>query len=164
VDERATSPALPVGIPQFASVKDQVATGQKPLADGLDWLRENGFRTVLHVRQPGQNDTAERELVEKRGLRFLSLEVSPKTLTKSTVDQFDHLVNDRANYPIFVYDDKGTLLAGLWYLDFRTAEHLDDAEARRRAVSLGLREDATGEERDLWLAIQQFLREQAPGK
>ena len=62
--------------------EDRVASGLRPLLDGgLDWLQANGYRTVLHLRQPGEDDTADRKQVEKRGMKYLSMEVSPETLT-----------------------------------------------------------------------------------
>src|SRR5262249_23536381 len=70
-------PALPVGIPGLAEVKPRVATGLRPSAiDGLDWLQAKGYRTVVHLRRPGEDDTADRRQFEKRGLQFVSLEVS----------------------------------------------------------------------------------------
>jgi protein tyrosine phosphatase (PTP) superfamily phosphohydrolase (DUF442 family) len=150
-------PALPVGIPQYAVVKDRVATGRRPfLDDGLDWLRENGFRTVLHLRRPGEDDTSDRKEVEKRGLKYLSLEVSPQTLTRKLVEEFTRIAKDTAGYPLFVYDRDGALAGGLWYLHFRLAEDLPDETARLRAGTLGLREDRDSH-REMWLAIRQLL-------
>src|SRR5262249_19368858 len=80
VQEPPATPPLPVGIPQFATARPGVASGLKPLLDGLDWLQENGYRTVLHLRLPGTEDAADRKQIEKRGLKYLSLEVSPQTL------------------------------------------------------------------------------------
>ncbi len=162
VTEQTPAAALPVGIPDFASVKDQVASGLKPLLDGLDWLRQNGFRTVLHVHRPGEDDAAERRQVEKRGLKFVSLEVSPQTLDTKTVSEFNRMVNDTAAYPLFVYDGDGVLAGGLWYLYFRTSEKATDEQARARAASLGLKPDRNGEAREMWLAIQKYLSNQKP--
>src|SRR5216683_2675116 len=153
-EQRTPTPLLPAGIPQFAIAKDQVATGLKPMLDGVDWLKENGYRTVLHLRQPGEDDAAERNLFEMRGLKYLSLELSPQTLSRSVVDEFNRIVNERTNQPLFVYDKTGPLTGSLWYLHFREIEHLSDAEARTRAGRLGLRETSTGLQQEMWLAIQ----------
>jgi protein tyrosine phosphatase (PTP) superfamily phosphohydrolase (DUF442 family) len=151
---------LPVGIPQFAAVKSQVASGLKPAIDGgLDWLQANGYRTVLHLRQPGEDDSADRKQVEKYGMRLLSLEVAPENLAR-TVELFNRTIEDKANYPIFVYDKDGKLAGALWYLYFSTVERLDEKAARARAEQLGLTQiqnDAT-----MWLAIQKFLSENQP--
>jgi protein tyrosine phosphatase (PTP) superfamily phosphohydrolase (DUF442 family) len=150
-------PVLPVGIPQYAVVKDRVATGRRPLLDdGLDWLRENGFRTVLFLRRPGEDDATDRKEVEKRGLKYLSLEVSPQTLTRKVVAEFTRIAKDAAGYPLFVYDRDGALAGGLWYLHFRLAEELPDETARLRASTLGLREDRDSH-REMWVAIRQLL-------
>jgi protein tyrosine phosphatase (PTP) superfamily phosphohydrolase (DUF442 family) len=155
-EDRAGTPPLPVGIPQFALAKKRVASGLRPMLDGLDWLANNGYRTVLHLRPPGQDDTADRKQFEQRGIRYASLEVSPETLSRDVVDQFNHLVTDAGDQPLFVYDKDGLLAGALWYLHFRTAEGATDEDARARAARLGLRVDSQ-EGKDLMLAVQKYL-------
>jgi hypothetical protein len=125
----------------------------------VEWLQQNGYRTVLHLRQPGEDDAAERKLFELRGLKYLSLEVSPQTLSSKVVDEFNRIVGDRSLRPLFIYDKNGIFTGGLWYLHFRQVDHLNDEEARLRAARLGLREAAEGLPREMWLAIQKFLSE-----
>jgi protein tyrosine phosphatase (PTP) superfamily phosphohydrolase (DUF442 family) len=150
-------PSLPVDIPQFATIKDRVATGLKPLPDGLTWLKDNGYHTVLHLRRPGEDDAADRREVEKHGLVYLSLEVSPETLTRELADKFNALANDPNKLPLFVYDKDGLLAGGMWYLYFRLSEGLSDEEARPRAKRLGLRENQEGETVRMLEAIQKVL-------
>lgn len=153
------TPALPVGIPQFAYAGEKVASGLKPLLDGLDWLESNGYKTVLHVQAPGEEEAADRRLVEKRGMKFVSLEVSAQKLDRATVDEFNRIVAS-SEQPLFVYDRDGTMAGGLWYLHFRTAGRLSDEDARNRAAKLGLKADGEGEQRTMWLAVQKFLSQQ----
>jgi hypothetical protein len=75
-------------------------------------------------------------------------------------DEFNRLVGDRAAQPLFVYDREGMLAGGLWYLHFRIIDGLSDEPARVKAASLGLKEDANGAHRGMWLAIQKLLSEQ----
>lgn len=158
-EETPPPPALPVGISQFATAKEQVTNGLKPQLDGLDWLKENGYRAVLHLRQPGEDDVADRRQVEKRGLFYLSLEVPPQALTKASVEEFNRIVSDPASQPLFVYDKDGALAGGLWYLYFRTVDKLTDAEARTRAGRLGLKDTQNGDQKLMWLAVQKYLSE-----
>jgi protein tyrosine phosphatase (PTP) superfamily phosphohydrolase (DUF442 family) len=130
------------------------------LDDGLDWLQANGYRTVLQVKRPGADDGADRRQVEKRGMQYRSLEVSPQTLSRTTVQAFNRIVNDGAGHPLFVYDRDGALAGALWYLYFRTAENAGDDVARIRAGGLGLREGRDEAHREMWLAVQRFLSEQ----
>lgn len=151
------TPSLPVGIPQFAAAKERVTSGLKPALDGFDWLQANGYRSVLHVRGPGDTDNADRVTIEKRGLKYISIEVTPQTLPQALAE-FNRLVSDKALQPLFVYDRDGMLTGGLWYLHFRAVDKLPDDAARRKAAALGLKEDATGEAANLWLAIQEYVR------
>jgi protein tyrosine phosphatase (PTP) superfamily phosphohydrolase (DUF442 family) len=157
-EEQGLTPALPVGIPQFNVVKNKVASGLRPpTIDGLDWLAQNGYRTALHLKAPGQDDSADRHEFEKRGLKFVSLEVSPDTLTREVVGEFNAVVGDAASLPLFVYDKDGMLAGGLWYLHFRIIEGVSDEDATARAARLGLKENREGEHRVMWLAIQKYL-------
>ncbi len=151
-------PQLPAGIPNFAEAMTGVATGLRPMLDGIDWLKANDYRAALHVLAPGENDDGDRRAFEQKGLKYLTLEVSPKALTPKLVDEFNALVAEPAYRPLFVYDKDGGLAGVLWYLHFRTADKLSDDEARKKAAALGLKEDAGNTE--LWLAVQKFLQEQ----
>ena len=145
-------------MPQFAVVKEGVASGQKPFAEGLNWLREKGYRTVLHLRLPGADDTAARRQFEAKGFRYLSLEVSPQTLNRETVDQFNRIVGDPANLPLFVYDRDSSLAGGLWYLHGRIVGGLPNDKATAEAARLGLNPDADGgAHKAMWLAVQNYL-------
>jgi protein tyrosine phosphatase (PTP) superfamily phosphohydrolase (DUF442 family) len=150
-------PLFPVGIPNFSPVKDQISSGLRPSLEGLDWLKANGYRTVLFVRAPGEDDTADKKQVEKRGLKYLSLEVSPATLSRQIVDDFNQIVGAEKDRPLFVYDRDSSLAGGLWYLHFRGTDANADDSARVRAGALGFREDRDDSHRDMWLAIQKLL-------
>jgi protein tyrosine phosphatase (PTP) superfamily phosphohydrolase (DUF442 family) len=157
--EDRSPPQLPVDIPQYALAKERVASALKPFPDGLDWLKTQGYRTVLYLRGPGEDDSADRKQVEKRGLKYISLEVAPESLTRTTVDEFNAIVGEAGNLPLFVYDRDGMLAGGMWYLHFRRIDGLTDAEARKKAAALGLKEDENGPHRVMWLAIQKVLSE-----
>jgi protein tyrosine phosphatase (PTP) superfamily phosphohydrolase (DUF442 family) len=134
----------------------EVASGRRPMIDGLYWLRDHGYKTVLQVRAPDELSDIDRVF---KPLKHLSLELSPKTLTPALVEEFNRIVADAANRPLFVYDRDGSLAGALWYLHFRTAGKLSDEEARKKAAALGLKEDGDAARREMWLAIQKYLAE-----
>jgi protein tyrosine phosphatase (PTP) superfamily phosphohydrolase (DUF442 family) len=148
---------LPAGIADFAPAKSKVFSGQRPKLDGLDWLKQNGYRTILFVQLPGEEDLTARRELEKRELKYLTLEVSPKDLTTEAVAGFNRIVNEEINQPLFVYANDRSLLGGLWYLHFRTADNLSDEEAQRKTTPLGLKTESDGSQTELWLAIQKYL-------
>ena len=157
VEERTTTTPLPVDIPGYADIKPRVSTGQKPFPDGVAWLHDRGYRTVLHVRAPGIDDAAARRQFERAGLRYLTLEVSPGTLTKDVVDRFNRLVGDGDSMPLFVYDNDGSLAGGLWYLHFRLVEGYSDDKARAEAARVGFRQEQDDNHRTMWIAVQKLL-------
>jgi hypothetical protein len=144
-----------VGIPDFRIIKKGVANGLRPThLEGLEWLKTNGYRMALYIRAPSESDDADRKLFEdKHGMRYASLIVAPDALTLEVVDQFNHLVNDPADRPLFVYDKDGSLAGALWYLHFRMIDQQSDEDARANAARLGLKE----EHREMWIAIQRIL-------
>jgi protein tyrosine phosphatase (PTP) superfamily phosphohydrolase (DUF442 family) len=160
--EPETSPRISVDIPQYVVVRTRVAAGQQPFPDGVTWLQNAGYRTVLHVRAPGESDTAAQRIFEKRGLRYLSLEVGPRDLTPQVVAQFSKVVSDEANQPLFVFDRDGSLAGALWYLHFRTVDRMADDKARAEAERLGFRVDQDDNARTMWVAVQTYLRNQNP--
>jgi protein tyrosine phosphatase (PTP) superfamily phosphohydrolase (DUF442 family) len=151
---------LPVGIAQFANATGQVANGLRPDTDGVKWLKDNGYRAVLHLRPPGQDDAADRRLFELNKLKYYSLEVSAEGLTSKLLTEFNRIVADKANQPLFVYDKHGLFAGTLWYLHFRTIAKNTDDEARAKATPLGLRVDQDNDHRLMWIAIQKYLSEQ----
>jgi hypothetical protein len=152
------APRSLTGLAGYATVPnyDRVATGRRPTLDGFDTLRANGFRTVAYLHGSGANVTAARDLAEKRGLRFVPIEVTPATL-RAALDQFTAVVTDRGARPVYVADEDGVRSGALWYLVFRTTDLLGDDAARLRATPLGLSEATTEEQKQFWLAIQSLL-------
>lgn len=160
VDATRTPPRgdLSAEIPQFEQVYERVAAGLQPFPDGFQLLASRGYRSVLHIRRDSEDSTALRTTVESKGMKYQDLVVSPQTLNREMVDRFSRLVGDSGLHPIFVFDRKGQLAGALWYLHFRLNDGLPEAEARKRAVRLGLDEEPQGENADLWLAINRILR------
>jgi len=148
---------LPTDIRLFVPVYDHVASGLRPAnLEGLNWLKANGYRTVLYLRQPGDNEETDRQAMERRNFKYLSLEVTPQNL-RDALDHFNSIVNDSANQPLFVYSNSAMITGAMWYLRFRGADRLEDSAARARAAGLGLQEELSDANRPMWLAIQKVL-------
>jgi protein tyrosine phosphatase (PTP) superfamily phosphohydrolase (DUF442 family) len=160
--ETQEPPILPADIPQFAFVAKGIASGQQPFPDGVKWLKDHGFKTILHVRAPTETDNAAKRIFESRGLTYISLEVSPQTLSKEVVDRFNHILADENNRPLFVFDKNSALAGALWYIHFRTVDGMTDDKARAEATRLGFKQDQDDAQRDMWIAVQNYLSKQNP--
>jgi hypothetical protein len=157
----AEPPAAPVpaDIPQFNQVYNRIASGLRPLqTEGLDWLKTNGYRTALYLRRSTDDETSDKRQIENRGMKYLSLEVQPQNL-RENLDQFNQIVNDATNQPLFVYSRDPMITGSLWYVHFRAVDRMTESEARARAARLGLQEEQTESNRPMWLAIQKTLEQ-----
>jgi hypothetical protein len=162
-ENKGEPPTLPADIPNFALARKNVATGHKPFPEGLNWLRDKGYRAVLHIRPPNEDDSAARRQFTAKGFIYLSLEVSPRTLSRDIVEEFNRIVTDPANLPLYVYDRDSSLAGGLWYLHFRLVEGYPDEKATVEAARLGLNPDADGgPHKEMWIAVQNYLRMPRP--
>jgi hypothetical protein len=149
-------------IPGYVVARPNVAGGLRPFPDGVNWLKKSGYKAVLHLRAPGADDSADRRLFEKKGLRYLALDASPARLTKELFDRFVRLVSDTDNHPLYVYDKDGAAAGGLWYLYFRVYLKQSDEKARTEAQRLGLRFNDDDEHKAMWLAVQTLLKTLKP--
>lgn len=162
IDKEAPKPEVKIAfppIPQFAQAFDKVYAGLKPPAEGLDWLQDRGVKTVVQVRLFGEDDSADKKLVEQRNMRYVPFEVSPVVLSKEKTDEFIKLIRDGAKQGIYVYDEDGSLAGAMWYLHMRYGEFLEDDASRLRAEQLGLRPMGFGQHRDMWLAAKKLAGE-----
>jgi protein tyrosine phosphatase (PTP) superfamily phosphohydrolase (DUF442 family) len=162
VDESSAGSALPIGIANYAKVKDDVSNGLRPDISGLDWLQSKGFKTILYLRNGKEDDSSDRKWIENRGMKYISLNVTPEGITPELVTEFNRIVNNSEGKPLFVYDLKGTQAGAMWYLYFRTSELYTDDEARVRAGRYGLKEKGDAEQVSLWTAVQKYLADRNP--
>lgn len=149
---------IPVGIPDFVYVvSGKVATGSRPGLDGgLDWLQKNGYKTVIQLKPPERDDSADRKQVNIRNMTYYSVNVSPDNLNRELIDAFVKAVTDETNQPIFIYDSDGTLRGSMWYLYYRLHEGRSNDVARVMAGQLGLNEQSD-DQRAMWIAVQNYL-------
>ncbi len=140
--EKPKPAATPAGIAEFTEVTDGVNTGQRPTIDGLDWLKSNRYKTIVYIHGPDENDTTDRRQIELRDMKYVSLVVTPETLTQKWVEEFTRVVSKEDDRPIFVYGlpDK---IGPVWYLYLRTNNYLTHEEARVRAARYGLKDEST---------------------
>ena len=146
---------LPLGIPDFAVVKEGTWTGQRPELDGLDWLKAKTTRRVVYLRGTSEDEASDRQQVERRGIAFESIAVEPNTLNADIYRNFAKAVNSPK--PVFVYDRTGNLKGYLWYIYLRVNELLPVEVAKLQAERLGYSEDGTPERKELALAAQRVV-------
>lgn len=152
----------PLDIPNFALVKTRIATGLKPFPDGISWLKSKGYRTVIHLRAPGEIDLATGKLFQNQNLQYVPLEVSADRLNRELVEKFNQLVTDSSTQPLFVFDKDGSLAGPLWYLHFRLSEGVSEEKARLEITRLGYKLPSETDNKAMADAIQRVLQATNP--
>jgi protein tyrosine phosphatase (PTP) superfamily phosphohydrolase (DUF442 family) len=127
-------------IPHFQALEPSVAGGALPSLDGLNWLQEKGYKTLLDLREPGDGSAAYMAEVTKRGLRYLPLPVNATALDADQLKRFNEEIEHTDARPIYFCDTDGQRAGALWYLRRLTVEKVkvDEATAAEEAKSLGL--------------------------
>jgi protein tyrosine phosphatase (PTP) superfamily phosphohydrolase (DUF442 family) len=126
------------GPTRFAAVDLKLAGGSAPATDGLKWLVDKGYRTVLDLRESREVPPSFIAEVTNLGLRYVALPISLNTIDRGHVDRFNFEVATGEARPLFFFDSDGTRAGALWYIRRITVDRVDHQIARREAEELGL--------------------------
>ncbi len=94
--------AFGVNIDNFGQINSNYYRGAQPDRADFDGLKRLGIKTVIDLQEKGERD--EPEWVRVAGMKFFNLRLSStRAATASETEYFLKLVNDPANWPIFVH-------------------------------------------------------------
>ena len=139
------------GIRRIAGVESKLAGGSLPTDSGLDWLAEKGYRTILDLRESGEATPAFIADVTKRGMRYIALPISAKTVDTDHVTRFQFEISLSDARPLYFFDGDGTRAGTMWYLRRVMVDKVDPQVAKRDAEELGLTDPT------FWAAANAFL-------
>ena len=139
------------GIRRFGGVESKLAGGSLPDTSGLDWLVEKGYKTVLDLREDSDLTPQFVSEVARRGLRYVALPLSVKTVDQEHVSRFQFEISLADARPLFFCDNDGTRAGVMWYIRRVTVDKVDPLIARRDAEELGLNDTK------FWRAAETYL-------
>jgi uncharacterized protein (TIGR01244 family) len=92
-------------------INDNVTVGAQVSEEEVKRLPQEGFRTVVNLREPGEQDQPvspddERKMVEAAGMKYLHIPVSGKDMKPEQVDRFRQELMAQPG-PVFVHCHKG---------------------------------------------------------
>ncbi len=127
----------PLDIPRFVKVKNGLAVGRQPFPDGIVWLKQAGFKKVIHIAGSAELDDAAQRLFEREGIQYIRLEVLPEHFDQALVNRFAATFADAETTPAFIYDRDGTRLGSLWMANRILNEKATPSQAKSEAELLG---------------------------
>lgn len=128
----------PAVIPNYVRVRPDVASGGRPTGEGLARLGPLGFRVVVDLRTPAEGIDAERAAVTAAGLRYVSIPVTAKTLSRDDAAVLAEVLAEEDRGAVLVHCATGNRVGALWAL-VQLAEGRPYEEALAAGRTLGLR-------------------------
>lgn len=110
------------GLPNFGRVNERLYRGGQPEPEGLDALRTLGVEIVVNLNTSQEGIQQERAAVEARGMRYLSLPWSARSLPqRSQVEEFLRLLRAEPQTTVFVHCRHGADRTGVMVAAYRMA-------------------------------------------
>jgi protein tyrosine phosphatase (PTP) superfamily phosphohydrolase (DUF442 family) len=132
------SPNASPGIRRCGFVDPSLGGGSVPSLEGLDWLKEKGYRTFVDLRPRTELDPAFADAVIDRGMVYVTLPILANPLDPNRLARFDDLIAQSNNRPLYFCDTEGTIAGLAWYIHRRTVDQYDGQAALHEAEEIGL--------------------------
>jgi hypothetical protein len=139
------------GINRFAAVDLKLAGGSAPSSEGLNWLVEKGYKTLLDLRETSEANPSFIAEAANRGLRYISFPMNPKNVDRDHLARFNFELSVSEARPLYFFDSDGSRAGVLWYIRRITLDKVSSQIARREAEQLGLSEPSS------WLVATSFI-------
>ena len=99
---QSASSAQAIAIENFGKVNDNYYRGSQPITNQFAELKKLGIKTVIDLRDDKLGDSG--ELARAAGLQYINIPLSTKrAATNEQTQYFLKLVNDQANWPVYVH-------------------------------------------------------------
>lgn len=128
-------------LPRFHQVNAHLFRGAQPNEGGIERLKALGIRTIINLRGEDEGTRDEAEQARRAGLRYFNVPLPDLSRPKDEqVERVLNLVNDRANWPVFVHCNHGKDRTGLIIACYRISQdgwtsEKAKAEAKRYGMS-----------------------------
>ena len=108
------------GIPNFAVIRPGVARGGQPTEEGIHFLSESGYRTVISFR----SDSPDRDEVLRSGMGYVEIPLRAGIFgaidpTEEQVRLFLSVVTDTTRLPVFIHCLRGKDRTGVMSAIYR---------------------------------------------
>jgi uncharacterized protein (TIGR01244 family) len=132
--------ALKDEVPRILCIDERVATGGQPTDAAFAKLAENGYRSVLNLRtaSEGVDLKHEQEVVEKAGMRYVSVPFVSSAPKPEQVDEFIKAVKDKNNQPMLIHCGSANRVGALWMIYRVVDQGWPEEKALEEATKIGL--------------------------
>jgi uncharacterized protein (TIGR01244 family) len=145
----------PAAIPNYTRVRPGLAAAGRPSPAALAQLKQQGFKTVIDLRQQSEGLAEEKASVEAQGLRYVSVPISSASFTLADALKVKGVLDDPASGPVLMHCASANRVGGvIAVIEAKSGKSLEQAiEEGKKA---GLKSDAMIE------AVKRVVAEPAP--
>jgi uncharacterized protein (TIGR01244 family) len=130
------------GITNFTKVDAVVACGGATETSALKGLKDDGFKTIINLRQPTEKGAnIEQNMTEAKtlGLNYVSIPVNGQSPDPKAVDRFLETIADKANQPAFIHCASASRVGAFWLVKRVLQDGWAVEKATEEAKLIGLR-------------------------
>lgn len=133
----AEGPESLEGVVNYRRLGSGIVSAGAVSRDAISGLKAAGFKTVIDLRTPAEGTDEERRLVEGEGLAYVSVPVTPASLSASDVERVRALLEDPAKGPVLLHCASGNRTGAVWAaIQAGRGLSLEAAEAAGRQAGL----------------------------
>lgn len=127
-------------VPRMLCIDERFATGAQPTEAAYAKLAAHGFRSVLNLRRhsEGPDVAGEQALIEKAGLRYINIPVTPAEPKAEDVEAFINAVKDKSNHPMLIHCGSANRVAAFWMIYRVVEQGWTEEKALEEAGKIGL--------------------------
>ena len=126
-------------VPRILCIDPNFASAGQPKDAAFEKLKANGFKSVLNLRTSTEVDlNAEKEKVEKAGLRYISIPVVGSAPKPEQAEEFLKAVKDKQNQPMLIHCGSANRVGGFWMIHRVLNDGWSEEKALEEATKIGL--------------------------
>lgn len=127
----------PAAMPNYRRLGPDLAVAGKPSPEALAQLKEQGFKTVIDLRQETEGTAEEKAIVEGQGLRYVSVPMSAATFKLEDAEAVGRILKDATAGPVLLHCASSNRVGGvLAVLEAKAGKPLDEAIAAGEKAGL----------------------------
>ena len=96
----------------FKQLEDGMLIGPQPTDENIQQAKQQGIKTVIDFRMPGELATPNAELSARHGLDYVNIPVSKTNLSSKQIEEFDRVLEEKQG-PFLIHCASGTRAAML---------------------------------------------------
>jgi len=128
------------GVPNACQLLPTVVTGGQPTAANLEAFKAAGGQVVLDLRDPMEpRPFDEAAQARAAGLEYLSVPVTPGTMTDATLDRILGVLRQAGERTVFVHCGSGNRVGGAMLASLILDHGFEEEDAVDQAMRVGLR-------------------------